>query len=153
MIESWVARTSLIIESIILKMPAMEEDVEGEGMGVSSSGEEESEEEEAVEETKKQARSRKRWENHRVAGTESEGGGAEEGGEEEQKQKQKEKDKEKKKKRKRDKSLQEGRAAVPGKRGVCYLSRIPPHLKPLKLRHLLSQFGEVLRIYLAPEGA
>eukprot|EP00250_Pteridium_aquilinum_P007810 c17456_g1_i1 orf=115-900(+) len=37
------------------------------------------------------------------------------------------------------------------KRGVCYLSRIPPHLKPLKLRHLLSQYGEVLRIYLAPE--
>lgn len=127
----------------------MEEDVESEDMGVSSSGEEESEEEEEVEETKKQARSRKRRENHRVMGTESEGGGAEEGGEEEQKQKEKEK----KKKRKRDKSLQEGRAAVPGKRGVCYLSRIPPHLKPLKLRHLLSQFGEVLRIYLAPEGA
>lgn len=131
----------------------MEEDVESEDMGVSSSGEEESEEEEEVEETKKQARSRKRRENHRVMGTESEGGGAEEGGEEEQRQKEKEKEKERKKKRKRDKSLQEGRAAVPGKRGVCYLSRIPPHLKPLKLRHLLSQFGEVLRIYLAPEGA
>ncbi|KAJ7549404.1 hypothetical protein O6H91_07G052600 [Diphasiastrum complanatum] len=37
------------------------------------------------------------------------------------------------------------------KHGVCYLSRIPPHLKPLKLRHLLSSFGEVLRIYLVPE--
>lgn len=37
--------------------------------------------------------------------------------------------------------------------GVCYLSRIPPHLKPLKLRHLLSQYGEVLRIYLALEDA
>lgn len=37
------------------------------------------------------------------------------------------------------------------KRGVCYLSRVPPHLKPLKLRQLLSQYGEILRIYLAPE--
>lgn len=37
------------------------------------------------------------------------------------------------------------------KRGVVYVSRIPPHLKPLKLRHMLEPFGEVLRIYLAPE--
>ncbi|XP_024543167.1 pre-rRNA-processing protein ESF2 [Selaginella moellendorffii] len=37
------------------------------------------------------------------------------------------------------------------KKGVCYLSRIPPHLKPLKLRHLLSQYGDVLRVYLVPE--
>eukprot|EP00898_Chlorokybus_atmophyticus_P007658 jgi/Chlat1/7894/Chrsp66S07203 len=37
-------------------------------------------------------------------------------------------------------------------RGVIYLSRIPPFMKPLKLRHILSQYGEVLRIYLAPEG-
>eukprot|EP00249_Psilotum_nudum_P014193 c24710_g1_i2 orf=145-903(+) len=37
------------------------------------------------------------------------------------------------------------------KKGVCYLSRVPPHLRPLKLRHLLSQYGEILRIYLAPE--
>lgn len=39
------------------------------------------------------------------------------------------------------------------KRGVCYLSRVPPHMKPLKLRHLLEPYGEILRIYLAPEGA
>ncbi|KAL3689809.1 hypothetical protein R1sor_016118 [Riccia sorocarpa] len=38
-----------------------------------------------------------------------------------------------------------------GKTGVVYLSRIPPHMKPLKLRHLLSQYGEVNRLYLAPE--
>ncbi|KAL2631978.1 hypothetical protein R1flu_016664 [Riccia fluitans] len=38
-----------------------------------------------------------------------------------------------------------------GKTGVVYLSRIPPHMKPLKLRHLLSQYGEVSRVYLAPE--
>lgn len=42
--------------------------------------------------------------------------------------------------------------AKKGKTGVVYLSRIPPHLKPLKLRHLLSQYGEVSRVYLAPEG-
>ncbi|BFI34385.1 hypothetical protein AXG93_2278s1320 [Marchantia polymorpha subsp. ruderalis] len=43
--------------------------------------------------------------------------------------------------------------AKKGKTGVVYLSRIPPHLKPLKLRHLLSQYGEVSRVYLAPEDA
>ncbi|KAH9625395.1 hypothetical protein KSS87_011466 [Heliosperma pusillum] len=36
-------------------------------------------------------------------------------------------------------------------KGVCYLSRIPPKMDPLKLRHILSPFGEVLRIYLVPE--
>ena len=36
--------------------------------------------------------------------------------------------------------------------GVCYLSRIPPFLKPNALRTLLSGYGtEVLRIYLAAE--
>jgi ESF2/ABP1 family protein len=38
------------------------------------------------------------------------------------------------------------------RKGVCYLGRMPPFLKPAKLRHLLSGFGtDVLRIYLAPE--
>ena len=37
------------------------------------------------------------------------------------------------------------------KRGVCYLSRIPPHMDHVKLRHILSQFGDIQRIYLAPE--
>lgn len=37
-------------------------------------------------------------------------------------------------------------------RGVVYLSRIPPYMQPQKIRHLLGQYGEVIRIYLAPEG-
>ncbi|XP_071718027.1 pre-rRNA-processing protein esf2 [Rutidosis leptorrhynchoides] len=42
-------------------------------------------------------------------------------------------------------------AAKANKRGVCYLSRIPPRMDPLKLRQLLSQYGELERIYLTPE--
>lgn len=38
------------------------------------------------------------------------------------------------------------------KRGVCYLSRIPPHMDHVKLRHILSQYGDIKRIYLAAEG-
>ncbi|CAL5325659.1 unnamed protein product [Camellia sinensis] len=53
-----------------------------------------------------------------------------------------------KKKRKRQ-LLKE--AAMADKRGVCYLSRIPPHMDPLKLRQILSQYGEIQRIYLTPE--
>eukprot|EP00958_Prasinococcus_capsulatus_P001673 scaffold148_cov371-Prasinococcus_capsulatus_cf.AAC.17 len=37
-------------------------------------------------------------------------------------------------------------------RGVIYLSYIPPKMSALKLRHLLSAYGEVLRIFLAPRG-
>ncbi|KAJ3697562.1 hypothetical protein LUZ61_001267 [Rhynchospora tenuis] len=37
-------------------------------------------------------------------------------------------------------------------RGVCYLSRVPPHMNPSHIRQLLSSYGEVQRIYLAPEG-
>ena len=36
--------------------------------------------------------------------------------------------------------------------GVVYLSRIPPFMKPNKLRSLLSTYGEIGRIYLRPEG-
>ncbi|RKO87593.1 hypothetical protein BDK51DRAFT_2209, partial [Blyttiomyces helicus] len=39
------------------------------------------------------------------------------------------------------------------KSGVVYLSRIPPFMKPAKLRHLLSAYGKLNRIYLAPEDA
>ncbi|RYR57832.1 hypothetical protein Ahy_A05g023515 isoform D [Arachis hypogaea] len=39
------------------------------------------------------------------------------------------------------------------KRGVCYLSRIPPHMDHVKLRHILSQFGDIQRIFLAPEDS
>jgi len=38
------------------------------------------------------------------------------------------------------------------KTGIVYLSRIPPFMKPVKLRHLLGKFGELGRVYLAPEG-
>ncbi|CAO1621322.1 unnamed protein product [Parajaminaea phylloscopi] len=34
------------------------------------------------------------------------------------------------------------------KRGIVYISRIPPGMTPPKVRHLLSNFGEVERIYL-----
>ncbi|BFZ58473.1 RNA-binding ATPase activator esf2 [Savitreella phatthalungensis] len=35
--------------------------------------------------------------------------------------------------------------------GVIYLSRVPPFMKPTKVRHLLAPFGEIGRIFLAPE--
>ncbi|ROT41899.1 hypothetical protein SODALDRAFT_326081 [Sodiomyces alkalinus F11] len=35
--------------------------------------------------------------------------------------------------------------------GVIYLSRIPPYMKPQKLRSLLTPCGEINRIFLAPE--
>jgi len=37
------------------------------------------------------------------------------------------------------------------KRGILYLSRIPPRMTPSKLKTLLSDFGEVTRIYLVEE--
>lgn len=43
-------------------------------------------------------------------------------------------------------------AAKANMRGICYLSRVPPHMDPLKLRQILSQYGEIQRIYLVPEG-
>lgn len=43
-------------------------------------------------------------------------------------------------------------AGAADKRGVCYLSRIPPHMDPVKLRQILSQYGEIQRIYLTPES-
>ena len=39
------------------------------------------------------------------------------------------------------------------KRGVIYMSRIPPFMKPNKARVLFEQYGEVTRIYLAEEDA
>ncbi|OSX79850.1 hypothetical protein BU14_0070s0025 [Porphyra umbilicalis] len=39
------------------------------------------------------------------------------------------------------------------RRGVVYLSRVPPGLKPAALRELLTPFGTVERIYLRPEGS
>lgn len=37
------------------------------------------------------------------------------------------------------------------KTGVCYLSTIPPYMKPSKLRSILSRFGEIDRLFLKPE--
>ena len=39
------------------------------------------------------------------------------------------------------------------KTGVCYLSRIPPYMKPSTLRTILSKFGKVDRLFLKPEDA
>jgi ESF2/ABP1 family protein len=37
------------------------------------------------------------------------------------------------------------------KSGVVYLSRVPPYMKPTKLRQLLEPYGTINRIFLAPE--
>lgn len=36
--------------------------------------------------------------------------------------------------------------------GVVYISRIPPGMRPAKVRHLMSAHGEVGRVYLQQEG-
>ena len=36
--------------------------------------------------------------------------------------------------------------------GIIYISRIPPGMRPTKVRHLMSAFGEVGRVYLQQEG-
>ena len=38
------------------------------------------------------------------------------------------------------------------KRGVIYISRVPPFMKPNKARNMFEQYGEVTRLYLAEEG-
>lgn len=43
--------------------------------------------------------------------------------------------------------------AAQEKTGVVYISRIPPGMRPTKVRHLMSQYGEVGRVYLQAEGA
>lgn len=37
------------------------------------------------------------------------------------------------------------------KTGVCYLSSIPPYMKPVKLRSVLLRFGKLDRVFLKPE--
>ncbi|CAI5759900.1 unnamed protein product [Candida verbasci] len=39
------------------------------------------------------------------------------------------------------------------KTGVCYLSKIPPYMKPAKLRSILSNFGTIDRLFLKPEDS
>ncbi|KAF7982297.1 hypothetical protein HWV62_28968 [Athelia sp. TMB] len=36
--------------------------------------------------------------------------------------------------------------------GVIYISRIPPGMRPTKVRHLMSTYGEIGRVYLQQEG-
>jgi hypothetical protein len=36
--------------------------------------------------------------------------------------------------------------------GVIYISRIPPGMRPTKVRHLMSAHGDIGRVYLQPEG-
>ncbi|KAK3841858.1 MAG: hypothetical protein J3R72DRAFT_482977 [Linnemannia gamsii] len=43
--------------------------------------------------------------------------------------------------------------AARDKTGIVYLSKIPPFMKPVKMRHLLGAFGELGRVYLAPEDS
>ena len=43
--------------------------------------------------------------------------------------------------------------AAQEKTGVVYISRIPPGMRPTKVRHLMSAYGEVGRVYLQQEGA
>ncbi|KAK6533366.1 RNA-binding ATPase activator esf2 [Orbilia ellipsospora] len=38
------------------------------------------------------------------------------------------------------------------KTGVIYLSRIPPYMSPSQIRHLLTPFGTINRIFLSPES-
>ena len=43
-------------------------------------------------------------------------------------------------------------ASVKTEPGIIYLSRIPPYMKPLKVRHIFSKYGKVGRVFLQPEG-
>jgi hypothetical protein len=36
--------------------------------------------------------------------------------------------------------------------GVIYISRIPPGMRPTKIRHLMSAYGDIGRVYLQQEG-
>ena len=42
--------------------------------------------------------------------------------------------------------------ATKEKTGVIYISRIPPGMRPTKVRHLMGQYGEVGKVYLQQEG-
>jgi len=42
------------------------------------------------------------------------------------------------------------REKTPKKPGILYLSRIPPHMRPSALRHLLSAYGPISNLFLTP---
>ena len=54
-------------------------------------------------------------------------------------------------KRKRNKG-EESRGDKGSVAGIVYLSRVPPFMKPHKVKHLLSRYGSIGRVYLKPEG-
>lgn len=37
------------------------------------------------------------------------------------------------------------------RKGIVYIGRVPPFMKPIKLRQLLAPYGDIGRVYLAPE--
>ncbi len=42
--------------------------------------------------------------------------------------------------------------AAEHRKGLVYISRVPPFMKPAKLRHLMEPYGAIGKIYMAPEG-
>ena len=56
-----------------------------------------------------------------------------------------------KKKSKLLKQAQEYRDEI-DERGVIYIARVPPFMKPNKARHIFEDFGVVTRLYLSEEG-
>ncbi|EDV19713.1 uncharacterized protein TRIADDRAFT_33041 [Trichoplax adhaerens] len=38
------------------------------------------------------------------------------------------------------------------KSGIVYISRIPPHMNPLKIQRIFSRYGQINRIFLQPIG-
>lgn len=42
--------------------------------------------------------------------------------------------------------------AAQNRAGVVYISRIPPGMRPTKVRHLMSAYGDIGRVYLQQEG-
>ena len=42
--------------------------------------------------------------------------------------------------------------AAQNRAGVVYISRIPPGMRPTKIRHLMSAYGDIGRVYLQQEG-
>ncbi|KAL8830325.1 MAG: hypothetical protein Q9170_005782 [Blastenia crenularia] len=48
-------------------------------------------------------------------------------------------------------SRSEPTSSRPSKPGVVYLSRIPPFMRPSTVRHILSPFGPITRLFLTPE--
>lgn len=55
-------------------------------------------------------------------------------------------------KKKAKQKSQTAAASTAHKRGVIYLSRIPPFMRPSTVRHLLSIHGTITRLFLTPEA-